>query len=292
MKVTLIINPRSGHHRAPEAVGLAVEQCSRLDIHLTVHTIHGPGHGTELAREAVRNGADRVLCAGGDGTLNAVACGLLGSDVPLGIVPEGSGNGYSRSLGLPQEPAEAIRMALTGEVRRMDVGYLNDRPFLGTAGIGFDARVAHQFDRSAKRGFGKYFQIIVKEVFGAAPMRVKLQAAGQELEEEVLMVVFANTREFGNGARIAPAARPDDGLADLKVVRKPGTLGLFRAFLDLYTGNADRSSYIRTLITDRATVWQEGTLAHLDGEPVDIGHDVEFRLEPAKLWVVAGASVA
>ena len=148
----------------------------------------------------------------------------------------------------------------------MDVGYLNDRPFLGTAGIGFDARVAHQFDRSAKRGFGKYFQIIVKEVFGAAPMRVKLQAAGQELEEDVLMVVFANTREFGNGARIAPAARPDDGLADLKVVRKPGTLGLFRAFLDLYTGNADRSSYIRTLITDRATVWQEGTLAHLDGE--------------------------
>ncbi|MCB0783213.1 MAG: acylglycerol kinase family protein, partial [Flavobacteriales bacterium] len=87
MKVTLIINPRSGHHRAPEAVGLAVEQCSRLDIDLTVHTIHGPGHGTELAREAVRNGADRVLCAGGDGTLNAVACGLLGSDVPLGIVP-------------------------------------------------------------------------------------------------------------------------------------------------------------------------------------------------------------
>ena len=63
MKVTLIINPRSGHHRAPEAVGLAVEQCSRLDIDLTVHTIHGPGHGTELAREAVRNGADRVLCA-------------------------------------------------------------------------------------------------------------------------------------------------------------------------------------------------------------------------------------
>ena len=76
------------------------------------------------------------------------------------------------------------------------------------------------------------------------------------------------------------------------MVRKPGTLGLFRAFLDLYTGNADRSSYIRTLITDRATVWQEGTLAHLDGEPVEIGHDVEFRLEPKKLRVVAGASVA
>ena len=72
----------------------------------------------------------------------------------------------------------------------MDVGYLNDRPFLGTAGIGFDARVAHQFDRSAKRGFGKYFQIIVKEVFGAAPMRVKLQAAGQELEEEVLIEAY------------------------------------------------------------------------------------------------------
>ncbi|MEZ4759055.1 MAG: acylglycerol kinase family protein [Flavobacteriales bacterium] len=84
-------------------------------------------HGTEPT--VAGNGADRVLCAGGDGTLNAVACGLLGSDVPLGIVPEGSGNGYS-SLGLPQEPAEALS---AWPYRRSGAwtGYLNDWPFPG-----------------------------------------------------------------------------------------------------------------------------------------------------------------
>lgn len=288
MKVTLIINAKAGHHRAPEAVSIAQRLCDELCIDLTVVGINGPGHGTMLAREAVATGADRVLCAGGDGTLNAVARGLLGSSIPLGIVPEGSGNGYSRSLGLPQKPEAALRTALTGEPALMDVCYLNDQPFLGTAGIGFDARVADRFDRTAGRGMWNYMRIIVQEVFGAEPMHVRLEANGQVVEEDVLMLVFANTREFGNGARIAPAALPDDGLADLKVVRKPGTLGLFRAFLDLYTGQADRSTYIRTVITDRASVQQAGTLAHLDGEPIEIGPHVEFRLEPKRLWVVRG----
>ena len=247
--------------------------------------INGPGHGTVLAREAVATGADRVLCAGGDGTLNAVARGLLGSNIPLGIVPEGSGNGYSRSLGLPQKPEAALRTALTGAPALMDVCYLNDQPFLGTAGIGFDARVADRFDRTAGRGMWNYMRIIVQEVFGAAPMHVALP--WQEcIEADVLMLVFANTREFGNGARIAPAALPDDGLADLKVVRKPGFLGLFRAFLDLYTGHADRFDLHPHWITDRASVQQAGTLAHLDGEPIEIGQHVEFRLEPKRLWVV------
>ena len=288
MKVTLIINPKAGHHRAPKAVGIAQRLCAVPGIELTVVAINGPGHGTELAREAVATGADRVLCAGGDGTLNAVARGLLGTSVPLGIVPEGSGNGYARSLGLPQKPEAALRTALLGTPALMDVCYLNDRPFLGTAGIGFDARVADRFDRTAGRGMWNYMRIIVQEVFGAAPMHITLTVAQERIEADVLMLVFANTREFGNGARIAPAALPDDGLADLKVVRKPGFLGLFRAFLDLYTGNADRSTYIPTVITDRASVQQAGTLAHLDGEPIEIGRHVEFRLEPKRLWVVRG----
>ena len=88
---------------------MAEQLADKLGVLLSVETITGPGDGAELALAAVNNGAERVLCAGGDGTLNSVATGLLGTRVPLGIVPMGSGNGYSRSLGLPQEPGEASK---------------------------------------------------------------------------------------------------------------------------------------------------------------------------------------
>jgi YegS/Rv2252/BmrU family lipid kinase len=248
--------------------------------------INGPGHGRELARKAVNAGAGRVLCAGGDGTLNAVAAGLIGTGVPLGVVPTGSGNGYAHSLGLPGDAKKALRLAFTGAPRRMDVGYLNDRLFLGTAGVGFDARVAHRFDRSRRRGMVGYLRIILEEIAGAKTTRVRLITNGQATEAEVLMLVFCNTREFGNGARISPSSRPDDGVAELRLVRKPPLGALPLALLSLYTRRADRLRYIRSIPATEAELFQDGTLAHLDGEPATIGPTVRFRLEPRCLPVV------
>ncbi len=289
MKTTLIINPFSGKQRAPRVAGLAEGMAARLGAALTVALIRGPGHGTELARAAVRDGAERVLCAGGDGTLNAVAAGLSGTPVPLGIVPMGSGNGYARSLGIPQAPEEALRVAFTGAVQAMDVGTLNDRLFLGVAGIGFDARVADLFSRGARRGFGGYLRVVLREVAGARPMRVQVAADRHTIAADLLMLVFCNTPQFGNGARISPASRPDDGVAELKLVQKPPWASLPMACLDLFTGRADRSRHIATIPAAEAVVRQEGTLAHLDGEPVALGPEVRFRLERGRLRVVVPA---
>jgi diacylglycerol kinase (ATP) len=219
--------------------------------------------------------------------LNAVAQGLLGSSTGLGIVPVGSGNGYARSLGIPLRPKEAMLLALTATPRAMDVGYLNAHLFLGTAGIGFDARVAHAFDRSKGRGMRNYLRIVLRDILQAAPMRVSLRANSSATEHDVLMLVFCNTREFGNGAIISPASRPDDGLAELRLVSKPAKRELLKAFWDVYTGRSDRSSLVRSVITDQAWVKQEGTLAHVDGEPVEVGHEVHFKLLPKALWVAA-----
>lgn len=302
MKAMLTMNPRSGKKRALTIRAAAERMAKELDIELDIRAIEGPGHGTELAREAVRNGYARVISAGGDGTTNATATGLIGTDVALGLVPMGSGNGYPRSVGLPLDPEKALRIALTKAPRLMDVCYLNDVPFLGTAGIGFDARVAHRFDQSKGRGMLGYMKIIVQEVFGAPPMHVRIEVPGTPssttlgagekkgahvVEEDVLMLVFCNTREFGNGAVISPGSKPDDGLAELRVVTKPSFFPLLRAFVQIYTHRADRCKSIRNITTTEATVVQAGTLAHLDGEPLEIGHEVRFRLEPQRLWVVA-----
>lgn len=287
MKAALIYNPRSGKKQAPLIRELAPRIAEELRVELDIQAIEGPGHGAQLAREAIERGALRVISVGGDGTNNTIARGILGSDAALGVVAMGSGNGYARSLGLPLEPDAALRHALVGPVRTMDVGFINDHPFLGTAGIGFDARVADRFDRTERRGMFSYARIIVQEIFGAPPMPVTIMANGERTEEQVLMLVFCNTREFGNGAIISPSSRPDDGMAELRVVRKPPFIHLVKAFYDIYTERADRNPYVRTIATSRAEIEQQGTIAHLDGEVIQVGRTITFRLEPAALRVVA-----
>ena len=131
-----------------------------------------------------------------------------------------------------------------------------------------------------------YLRITLKEILGAKPMRVVVKANNETIEREVLLLVFANTREFGNGVAISPGSAPDDGMAELQCVSKPSFFPLLKAFYDVYTGRADKSRYISTVVTREALVHQDGTLAHLDGEPVVIGNEVRFRLEPKRLLVV------
>ncbi len=286
MKATIILNPRSGKKRALTIEERARSMAEELGVEITVRVIEGSGHGTELAKEAVAAGADRVISVGGDGTLNAIAGGLVGTKVPLGIVAMGSGNGYARSQKLPLKPEAALRIAFTGAPALMDVCYLNDHLFLGTAGIGFDARVAHRFDQSKGRGMSGYLRIVLQEILRAKPMHVVLKANNSTTEYNVLMMVFCNTREFGNGAIISPGSSPDDGLAELQVVSKPPFLHMLKAFYDVYTNRADRNRHLTTTVTREAQVHQAGTLAHLDGEPMVIGQEIKFRLEPKRLWVV------
>lgn len=286
MRVVLIINPRSGKGRAMSVRAAAERMVATTGHDLQMRIIEGPGDGQRFAKEAVAAGIDRVISAGGDGTLNAIASGLVGSTTALGIVAMGSGNGYARSLHLPLKPEQALRIAFSNDAKPMDVCYLNDRLFLGTAGIGFDARVAHEFEKSEGRGKWNYLRIILKDILSAKPMRVVVKANNGTSEEQVLMMVFANTREFGNGAVISPGSAPDDGLAELQLVSKPSFLPLLKAFYDVYTSRADKSKYIRTIVSREALVHQAGTVAHLDGEPVEVGHEVRFRLEPKRLMVV------
>jgi YegS/Rv2252/BmrU family lipid kinase len=286
MKIALVLNPRSGKGRAESLRSAALQMAEERGHDAVVHTIAAPGDGTRFAKQAVAAGVHRVISIGGDGTLNSVAAGLTGTEVGLGVVPMGSGNGYARSLRLPRDSIAALKLAFEGRTTPMDVCYLNEHLFLGTAGIGFDARVAWEFDQSRGRGMWNYMRIIVKHILGAKPMHTVTRVNGGTREDQVLMLVFCNTREFGNGAVISPGSLPDDGLAELRIVRKPPLPALLRAFFRMYNGSIDRSPYVSNIITDYASVSQDGVVAHLDGEPVEIGREIQFRLEAKKLWAV------
>src|SRR5260221_10850051 len=138
--IAIIINPISGGVR-PEAARARAEVASAIvDRHgdpAEVFVTERTGHARELTRAALSRGVRLVMAWGGDGTINEVASGLVFGEVPLGIVPAGSGNGLARQLGISSQPAEAIRRAISAEPRAIDVGQLEDRMFVNLAGIGF-----------------------------------------------------------------------------------------------------------------------------------------------------------
>lgn len=285
--VSIIINPVSGggtlataRSRATLAATILEARGESGEVHLTEHR----GHAHVLTAAAVRRGHQRVVAWGGDGTVNEVATALVGTDTVLGVVPAGSGNGLARELRLPLAPEAALASALSLPVRLIDAGTIGGRWFFSIAGIGFDAHVAAAFDRAAgRRGLSGYVRITARELWryqcldysidGAPPIRA-------------LLVTFANTTQFGNGARIAPAALVDDGKLDLVTFEERSRLRTMLGLPSLFTGNAARVPGVSIRKVASAVVESRTPmLFHVDGEPVQGETRLEARIHTGVLRV-------
>jgi YegS/Rv2252/BmrU family lipid kinase len=212
---------------------------SDLEITLTQHA----GHARELAREAAERGDRTVLAVGGDGTANEVAWGILGSETALGLVPAGSGNGLARGIGLPLDPARALLALEQSVVRRMDVGFANDRPFLNVAGVGFDAAVGAAFhERSqagARRGLLGYVSVGLALAFDYRAEPLTIEGTQRPLPSRALLLTVANGAQYGGGAVIAPGARLDDGRLDVIAIEDGPRLPLLLQAPRLFLGGIE-----------------------------------------------------
>ncbi len=219
--LTFIVNPTagSGYATQVESQLRAKLQSKGVEARI-VHTEH-PGHATVLAKEAsAQPDCTGVISVGGDGTAFEVACGLMHSGTPLGIIPAGTGNDFIKTVSLPKDPMAALDVILTGKARPVDVGALNDRLFLNVCGTGFDVTVL-DYTLAAKkyvRGILPYLIGLVRAIRHYEPVHLRFTADGETQERDVLICSVANGRYFGGGIPICPDAKPDDGLFDLVVV--------------------------------------------------------------------------
>lgn len=148
-KVLFIVNPHSGKRKALYLEDIVSKNLPAVTFESEVQYTGYPGHAEIMARESV---ADVVVAVGGDGTVNEVARGLLGSSKILGIVPVGSGNGLALHLGISRNPVEAVRTIGKMNVGTMDCGTINGHPFFCSCGVGMDAVVSGEFEKSGKEG--------------------------------------------------------------------------------------------------------------------------------------------
>jgi len=250
-----------------------------------------PGSAEELrlhAEAAAREGYDRVIAAGGDGTVNALMNGLLGSDTALGILPLGHGNDFARSLGIPLDPRAAVDFLLHASVESMDVVRIGDRAYAGIAGMGLDAETNRRANAwgSWPTGHLRYFLAGLRTLLGFRPLRVELVTDSEEFSGEVMWIAVANSAFYGGGLRIAPEAAVDDGVLDVCVIEKMSPLRLLALYPSLMRGTHVRSRGVRyfrsTWVRLRSPV---GTAVFGDGEL--LGEvPLEARIDPGALRVL------
>ena len=245
------------------------------------------GHATELARDAVAREFDIVVASGGDGTINEVACAMVNTGIPMGILPAGSGNGLARCLGISMSYALALRTIIRGKTKLMDVASVNDKLFTSIAGIGFDAFVAKKFADKAIRGMLSYMQIILQEFRHYKPVRYNLTIDGKNIEKLALMIVFANSDQFGFNTRIAPDAKVDDGLLDVCVLRKMPVSKLLSVGYHSLRGTLAETGFIEYYKGKEISINNiDDPLMNIDGEPKIVNSPLNISIKPLSLCVI------
>jgi YegS/Rv2252/BmrU family lipid kinase len=291
-RVAVVINPVAGvgatldraRRRAEQARDTLADEGTEPDILITERK----GHAIDLARAAVERGAPIVVAWGGDGTVNEVASALVGTAASLGIVPAGSGNGLARMLAMPADGARALTRIVHGVDRRIDAGQIENALFFNVAGIGFDAAIASAFAAMgrARRGFLKYAAIVGRELrrYESGTYELAFEPAQPTTSHRAFLLTFANGRQWGNGAIIAPEAELDDGALDAVVVEDRGRPAVLAAIPRLFLGHIRDVAGVSTRRIQSATVSGIAPLVyHADGEPHMAGETVRVRILPGVL---------
>lgn len=293
MRILLVCNPAAGSGRALRACAAAADilRARGADAHLIVSESR-----EHLSRVAAEEGprVDRLIIAGGDGTLHHAIRDMDLHRTVLGVLPAGSGDDFAKSIGAPADPHRACDAFLAGEVRHVDVGRVNDLRYLGIASLGLDSEVA-QWVNEHPRPFGRslvYLWALLRVLPSYRWKRLMVEVDGRLSEEDIMLAVVANNHRYGGGIEIAPTARLDDQLLDLHVVRRCSKRELLTTLPRAYRGAHLDSPHVW---------WKRSATFAIDAdEPLDIFADGEyvtqtparFSIEPTPLRVVVPSANA
>jgi diacylglycerol kinase (ATP) len=301
----LVVNTRS--RSGQEAFEAARERlCAHGVPLIAAHALTKPKRLQSVVREALAQGARRVLVGGGDGTISCAAQVLMGRDVTLGVVPLGTGNDFARSLGIPDTLEAACDVISGGYTARVDVGLINGRPFLNAASLGLTTAIAKRLTQELKQRAGKlaYPMAAAAEMRTLQPFRVRLKADERTLELDALQLVVGNGRYHGAGNMVAPDATLDDRRLHVYAIAAPSMaeggertgLGhlqdvatLARVALGMRSGEHLEHESVVHLHTARLVVETEPPMeVNADGENVGMT-PMRFEVAPAALRVYAPA---
>ncbi|MGQ0813641.1 MAG: diacylglycerol/lipid kinase family protein [Gemmatimonadota bacterium] len=277
-RTLIIVNPKAGQDALPALLRKLGGAFAARHVNFDIVSTGAQGHAADLAREAAASGYKCVCVVGGDGSIAEAATGLVGTNLPLAVIPRGTANQVALNLGIPRAFEAAVETAVNGTPTPIDLGNIDGRAFALVAGAGYDAAVMAAATREMKErwGFGAYIYGALKEALAMQPARFRITADAQELEISAVSVMIANVGALFTKyipVRFPLTPKPHgswhDGLFDVVIVAPksvPGWAGvLWNAALTKFTGN---ESLIHLQARTVRIETDQPVPTQIDGDPV------------------------
>lgn len=291
-----IVNKTSGNGKALRAWQKIEKIIQEKKVSFCVRFTQKPKHATSLVQELIQKEKVTVIIAvGGDGTIHEVVNGLAGTTTPLGIIPAGSGNDFSRGLGIPLKCDEALERILKGKPKIMDVGYVNYRYFCTVAGIGFDGEVAQTTNGSFHKKFFNFFRIghisyvisAIMVLFRYKPQEISCMVDNKLYKlSNVWLIAVANLPYYGGGLVICPKAESNDGLFEICIVQGMTKWEFIRIIPRVFKGKHISSPSITIIKGKELEIYAPAPLlVHGDGEVIG-KTPARIKIDPAALYVI------
>jgi len=273
-KVTALTNPASGHGAALRAAQIAIARLQHRGIEVVEIIGDDAEDARYLAGAAVERGTDALMVTGGDGVVSNALQVLAGTDVPLGIIPAGTGNDHAREFGIPtKDPEAAADLVVDGWTETIDLGRIRDdkggEKWFGTvAAAGFDSLVTDRANRmSWPHGRLRYYIAMLAELsqLRMLPFRMVLDGT-REIDADITLAAFGNTRSYGGGLLICPDADPSDGLLDITMAHSASRTKLVRLFPTVMKGTHVNLDEVSTARAKSIHVECPGINVYADGD--------------------------
>ena len=232
MKTKFIINPISGEGKQKHIERLISENLDTNLFEYEVEFTKERGSAKQICKKAISENYESIIAVGGDGTVNEISSELIGTNISLGIIPAGSGNGFAFYFGMKKNIRESIQQLNNHEIKLVDSCRANNNVFVNVSGIGFDAHIANLFSQLKKRGLLRYIRLIMQELNYQAKKYV-IKYNGKEKKIDALLISFANATQYGNYFKISPNAKFDDQLIDFVIIKNMPKWRIFQLLLKI-----------------------------------------------------------
>ena len=286
-KIQFIVNPISGVGRQKTIEKLVPQFLDLQQFEYQICYTQYAGHATLLAKEICQTDTDIIAVVGGDGSINEVVSGMIGSDKVLALIPTGSGNGLARFLKTPLNIGRDIKLINNLNVKEIDTMSINGKCCVSIAGLGFDALVAKKFSTFHQRGFWGYMKIVGREYFIYKPKEYTLHVNGEIFKRKALMISLANSNQFGFETVVAPTADITDGLMDICVIKKVPLGHIIINSIILFAKKIHKTRYVEIIKAAEVIIKRDGEDGiNVDGQHLELGKDLHVKMHPRSLKII------
>jgi diacylglycerol kinase (ATP) len=284
----IIINPAASKGKCRQRAGEVKAFCDDNSLDYELVYTKKPGDAQILASDA-REKFECVVAVGGDGTINEVVNGLIGSNAKLGIIPIGSGNDFIRAIDIPSKINDALNNLLKMNTQWIDIGRADDRYFQNGLGIGFDAWVVNRIlDIKKLGGTAMYLYAVLQTIYTYKPPTVQLSYNDVNRTEKFYLITIGNGISLGGGFKLTPDAIIDDGLFDLNIIRNLNKIEIYQNLIGVFSGKHVHLPQVTMDRSDHVKIESEqGFAAHVDGELLSLNlNSLDVKLVPKAIEVV------